>query len=53
MKTIMMLSVLVSLIVIAVLINEIRLESRLLASRECQLNQYTCFKPAVSFASLR
>lgn len=54
MKTIIMLSLIIaSLTATAVMLNELRNESQRLATAECQVNRYACFKPAVSFASLR
>lgn len=52
MKTIIMLSLAVSMIAAVTVLNEARLESRRLAANECQVNHYACFRPAVGFASL-
>ncbi|MCY1272820.1 hypothetical protein D9M68_247890 [compost metagenome] len=52
MKTIFMLSALVALIAAAALYNRAWKEAPRITANECQVHQYACFRPAVSFASL-
>jgi hypothetical protein len=55
MKTIIMLSVIASLtamITVVLRLDEVWFESQRHAANECQVNNYACFRPAVSFASL-
>ncbi|TPG93277.1 hypothetical protein EAH72_20300 [Pseudomonas caspiana] len=56
MKTIIMLSVIVSLATIPLLaqvLNELWIKPGQLITSECQSSRYICFRPEVSFASLR
>ncbi len=51
--TIMLSLVLVSLTASTVLINELRIESQRFVATACKASPYACYRPAVSFASLR
>ncbi|SEB60687.1 hypothetical protein SAMN04490193_1735 [Pseudomonas marginalis] len=54
MKTTIILSVgFLLTFIMASYINESLIHARYLAAKECQSNPYACYRPAVTFASLR